>query len=58
VGSQVNANYFDGILDEVRISSTARTQDWLTTEYNNENAPGVGGFLVSISSEQVPATMS
>jgi hypothetical protein len=58
VGSQVNANYWDGLIDEVRISSTARTQDWLTTEYNNENSPGVGGFLVSVSIEQTPATMT
>jgi hypothetical protein len=27
--------FFSGILDEVRISNVARTQGWLTTEYNN-----------------------
>ena len=57
VGSQVNANYFDGLLDEVRVSSTARSANWLTTEYNNQNNPGVGGFLVSIGSEQTSTTM-
>ena len=30
---------FDGILDEVRISSTERSQSWLTTCYNNTNNP-------------------
>ncbi len=27
-----------GTLDEVRISNTARAADWVTTEYNNQNA--------------------
>ena len=58
VGSQVNSNYFDGLLDEARVSSTARSPDWLTTEYNNMNNPGVGGFLLSLSSEQTSTTMS
>jgi hypothetical protein len=29
----------DGKLDEIRISSVARTPNWLTTEYNNQNDP-------------------
>lgn len=28
-----------GILDEVRFSTSARSGNWLTTEYNNESAP-------------------
>jgi hypothetical protein len=28
--------FFNGSLDEVRIASIARTQGWLTTEYNNQ----------------------
>ena len=32
-------NYFDGKIDEVRISNTNRSQNWITTEYNNENSP-------------------
>ncbi|MCK5137188.1 MAG: DUF2341 domain-containing protein, partial [Bacteroidales bacterium] len=31
---------FDGRIDEVRIASTSRSGDWLTTEYNNQNSPG------------------
>lgn len=27
---------------KLKISSTARTQGWLTTEYNNQNNPAVG----------------
>lgn len=28
-----------GYVDEARLSSTARSQDWITTEYNNQNSP-------------------
>ena len=38
--------YLSGILDEVRVSSTARSDDWINTCYNNQNSPstfyGVG----------------
>ena len=30
---------FNGVLDEVRIAKTARSANWLRTEYNNEHAP-------------------
>ncbi|MCK4745068.1 DUF2341 domain-containing protein, partial [Candidatus Parcubacteria bacterium] len=30
---------FEGTLDEVRISNTARTADWIATEYNNQSDP-------------------
>ena len=31
--------YWNGTLDEVRASNTARTAGWIGTEYNNENSP-------------------
>ena len=34
-----SANTFDGIIDEVRISSVARSANWIATEYNNQSAP-------------------
>ena len=34
-----DGNYVDGVMDEVRISSIARTDGWIVTEYNNENSP-------------------
>jgi len=43
-------NGFGGYLDEVRISSTARSPDWIRTEYNNQYSPGTFAYL--ISSEQ------
>ncbi len=30
---------WNGMIDEARISSVARSADWLATEYNNQNAP-------------------
>lgn len=36
----VNARYWNGSMDEVRASTVARSADWITTEYNNQNAPG------------------
>ena len=31
--------YFNGILDEVRISSVLRDAQWVETEYNNQSSP-------------------
>ena len=31
--------YTSGLIDEIRISSTARSTEWITTEYNNQNSP-------------------
>jgi RHS repeat-associated protein len=32
-------SYFNGTLDEVRSSKTARSADWIKTEYNNQSSP-------------------
>jgi hypothetical protein len=34
------SRFWNGSLDEVRISNIVRTANWITTEYNNQNAPG------------------
>jgi len=39
VGADGGWGWFDGILDEVRISNTARSAFWISTEYNNQNSP-------------------
>lgn len=31
---------YDGWMDELRVSNIARSADWISTEYNNQNAPG------------------
>lgn len=42
-----NPNNFNGSIDEVRISSGARSADWIATEFNNQSSPStfftVGG---------------
>ena len=38
-GSYGGAGYFSGTIDEARISSTARSADWIKTEYLNQSAP-------------------
>ncbi len=35
-----NLSFWDGPIDEVRLASVARSADWITTEYNNQSAPG------------------
>ena len=47
-----DSQYFDGKLDEARVSSVARPAEWISTEYNNQDSPGVGGFLASIDSQE------
>jgi len=34
-----NQNYFNGLIDEVRISSIARSADWIATQFNNQDDP-------------------
>ena len=33
------SQYFDGILDEIRLSNVARTSNWILTGYNNQSNP-------------------
>ncbi|MBF0494706.1 MAG: DUF2341 domain-containing protein, partial [Candidatus Omnitrophica bacterium] len=39
---------FNGSIDNVTISSSARSANWITTEYNNQSNPAVGGFYSSV----------
>ncbi|MEE8160792.1 MAG: DUF2341 domain-containing protein, partial [Acidobacteriota bacterium] len=41
-------------MDEIRISSTARLASWIKTEFDNQDSPGVGGFLAGIGSQESP----
>ena len=40
---------FVGLMDEVRISSAARSADWIATKYNNQNNPE--SFIIDVSVE-------
>jgi hypothetical protein len=46
---EYSVNYFDGVLDEIRISDIERSEDWIKTTYQNQNDPS--GFL-SIGPEE------
>ena len=43
------ADRFKGRIDEVRISNIARSTDWISTEYNNQNSPST---FYSVGSEE------
>ena len=53
LGRYNNGEYFTGWLDEARYSTNVKTAGWITTEFNNQNDPIIGGghFIQSISSE-------
>ncbi|AMR34376.1 hypothetical protein A0256_24430 [Mucilaginibacter sp. PAMC 26640] len=39
VGEGGNIYYFNGLIDEARFSTVAKSSDWITAEYNNQNTP-------------------
>ncbi len=53
IGALINGSnpieYFNGPIDEVRISNSVRSADWLATEYNNQSSPST---FYTISGEQ------
>jgi hypothetical protein len=52
---------FVGSIDEVRVSSTVRSNGWIVTEYNNQNSPStfssLGGVETSISAPTLDKLM-
>ena len=38
VFNTANIGYWRGLIDETRVSQSARSANWITTEYNNQNA--------------------
>ena len=53
VGQQVNSadQFFAGQLDEIRISDTVKTADWIKTEYDSQNSDSF--YSVSVQQELV-----
>jgi len=43
--TSVNAFQTHAIVDEYRLSSVARSADWIITEYNNQNSPSTFSTL-------------
>ncbi|MGB2600967.1 MAG: DUF2341 domain-containing protein, partial [Candidatus Omnitrophota bacterium] len=50
------SNYWNGRIDEVRVSDTVRPDGWISTEYNNQNAPG--SFLSTAGQVAASATLN
>ncbi|HYG25081.1 MAG TPA: DUF2341 domain-containing protein [Verrucomicrobiae bacterium] len=44
--------YSDALVDEVRISSTARSPSWITTEFRNQSAPS---SFYSVGTQEIPS---
>lgn len=53
-GSALPSGPFNGPIDEVRVSNTARSADWIDAEYKNQNDPG--NFYALGSQETLPVT--
>ena len=53
VGQQLNTGnqFFAGQIDEIRISDTVKTADWIKTEYDNQNSDSF--YSVSVQQELV-----
>jgi hypothetical protein len=55
VGNPTNIS-FNGVLDEVEISTVARPASWIATEYNNQSSPAT--FAVPCPAQNAGATVS
>ncbi|MGY5862977.1 MAG: hypothetical protein RTV41_00090 [Candidatus Thorarchaeota archaeon] len=49
-----NDRYWAGLIDEARLTTSIRTEDWIDTEYNNQNNPS--GFYTVGTEEETPNT--
>lgn len=60
IGQQksTGTRFFNGKIDEVRYCSVARSADWITTEYNNQVAPGTFESLGTEVAVTPPASSS
>ncbi len=45
VGKHESGLFYNGGMDELRLSKSARTADWIAAQYNNQNAPG--SFIIA-----------
>jgi len=55
-GTDSNGTYSDALIDEVRVSTVARSGDWIQTGFNNQNAPGT--FFLSIVDDASPPAVT
>ncbi len=50
LGRRADARFYEGLFDELRISDTPRSANWVDTEYNNQNTPTT--FISLLTEEQ------
>jgi RHS repeat-associated protein len=51
--------YFNGVLDEVKVSNIARSGDWIQTEFSNQSSPSTFYALYPENAEEViPTTVN
>jgi cellulose synthase/poly-beta-1,6-N-acetylglucosamine synthase-like glycosyltransferase/CheY-like chemotaxis protein len=53
-GNSNSAYYYDGTIDELRISNATRSANWIAASYNNQNNPGA---FYTLDSEVVQPTV-
>jgi hypothetical protein len=65
IGDAQNGETFIGNIDELKLSASVRSPDWIATEYNNQNSPSTfysvsteNGFAVSPASADLYASQS
>ena len=52
IGDNMNGNWpLEGLLDEVRLSDSARSGDWISATYRNQNAPDT---FLTIGATEIP----
>lgn len=57
-GNKGPSSYFNGDMDEVKISNVARSANWIRTEFNNQNTPGTFHTVgAQTAIDQTPPTL-
>ncbi|MHC4499571.1 MAG: DUF2341 domain-containing protein, partial [Planctomycetota bacterium] len=51
-----SSEFFKGFIDEVRISNTARSEDWIKTSYRNQSSPSTYQTLSPEENDFAPVT--
>ncbi|MEM9329508.1 MAG: DUF2341 domain-containing protein, partial [Bacteroidota bacterium] len=50
--------WYEGIIDEARISSVVHDDNWVQTEYNNQRDPGPGNWIKTLGTEEPFCTVA
>lgn len=54
IGSQGgDGNFWDGLIDDVKVTATSRSAGWIATEYNNQNSPSTFTLAENQESENI-----